>query len=288
MNDIDESVGQMINHDCGENLPASVAHNLLHLDVIGEGPDLVLLHGWGLNSACWQGIIPLLSAHYRLHLIDLPGCGFSYNQYTDSQSLAQITAALAAVAPAHAVWLGWSLGGLCATHFALAYPHRVSRLITVASSPKFVADIDSDTGNKQWSGIKPQVLTLFQSQLQLDLTLTIQRFLAIQALGCPSAKADIKRLKSLLLARPQPHPQALANGLMLLASVDLRTQLPQLQMPLFRCYGRFDSLVPLATVAWLNNYLGDSRHYIFPASSHAPFISEPNNFVNKLQEFLRD
>ena len=265
-------------------MPVGVAHNLLHLDVIGEGPDLVLLHGWGLNSACWQGIIPLLSAHYRLHLIDLPGCGFSYNQHSDSQSLAQISAALAAVAPAHAVWLGWSLGGLCASHFALAYPHRVSRLITVASSPKFVADIDS--GTEQWAGIKPQVLTQFQSQLQQDLALTIQRFLAIQALGCPSAKADIKRLKSLLLARPQPHSQALANGLMLLASTDLRDQLSQLQMPLFRCYGRLDSLVPLATVAWLDNELTHSPRHIFSASSHAPFISEPIEFVDKLHAFI--
>ena len=43
----------------------------------GQGPDLVLLHGWGMNGAVWHGIAQELAAHYRLHLVDLPGFGNS-------------------------------------------------------------------------------------------------------------------------------------------------------------------------------------------------------------------
>ncbi len=44
----------------------------------GEGDcDLVLLHGWGLNSGVWHCIIDRLAPHFRLHLVDLPGYGRS-------------------------------------------------------------------------------------------------------------------------------------------------------------------------------------------------------------------
>ncbi len=257
----------------------------LHVDIIGTGPDMVLLHGWGLNSACWQSIIPTLSQHFRLHLVDLPGFGFSHAHYRQTASLTAISTALAAVTPPQAIWLGWSLGGLCATHFALTYPHRVSALVTVASSPKFVAQ-DIAVEDEPWCGISSTVLAQFQLQLQQDLTQTINRFLSIQALGSVTAKQDIKRLKILLSVRPEPHEQALTNGLALLANVDLRSNLTQLVMPVYRFYGRLDSLVPQATVDWIDARLPDSPSVIFQSSSHAPFISEPDNFINKLQAFL--
>lgn len=257
----------------------------LHVEVVGDGPDLVLLHGWGLNSACWQSVVPLLSAHYRLHLIDLPGFGFSHDSHLASGSLTDITEILLQVAPVNAVWLGWSLGGLCATHFALQHPQRVAALVTVASSPKFMATAEVED-SAAWFGIAEKVLAQFQQQLQEDLPQTINRFLAIQGMGSATAKQDIKQLKSLLAARPQPHEEALRNGLQLLATVDLRTQLPALSMPFYRCYGRLDSLVPQATVTWMNNYLPQSSSVIFKASSHAPFISEPAIFVDKLQAFI--
>lgn len=263
------------------------SHTKLHVDIVGTGPDLVLLHGWGLNSACWESIVPLLSEHYRLHLIDLPGFGFSHESYFASQSLAHITDALADVAPESAVWLGWSLGGLCATHFALQHPHRVSALVTVASSPKFMATAATDDV-PAWSGIAEKVLVQFQQQLLQNLPQTINRFLAIQGMGSETAKQDIKQLKSLLAERPQPHAQALTNGLMLLENVDLRSQLSQLTMPFYRCYGRLDALVPQVAVNWLNDYLLDSPHTIFTASSHAPFISEPALFVKKIQAFINN
>ncbi len=254
-------------------------NNNLHVEVVGSGPDMVLLHGWGLNSACWQSIVPLLSQSFRLHMIDLPGFGLSHEQFARSGSLEDISAALLEVVPSRAIWLGWSLGGLCATHFSLNYPDRVAALVTVASSPKFLA-----TSN--WSGIADKVLETFKLQLQQDLAKTVSRFLAIQAMGSDSAKQDIKLLKQYLAFRPQPHAEALSNGLALLSSGDLRTALPQLQVPVYRLYGRLDSLVPRAAIEQINELLSDSPHIIFQSSSHAPFISEPELFVKEIHKFF--
>ena len=44
---------------------------------IGQGPDLVLVHGWPLHAATWRNLVPLLAPHATLHMFDLPGTGKS-------------------------------------------------------------------------------------------------------------------------------------------------------------------------------------------------------------------
>lgn len=43
----------------------------------GQGSDLILIHGWGMNGAVWHQTAEQLSEHFRVHVIDLPGFGHS-------------------------------------------------------------------------------------------------------------------------------------------------------------------------------------------------------------------
>ncbi len=47
----------------------------------GQGPDLVFVHGWPLDSKTWRHAIQELSSSYTCHVFDLPGAGFS--QWSD-------------------------------------------------------------------------------------------------------------------------------------------------------------------------------------------------------------
>jgi pimeloyl-[acyl-carrier protein] methyl ester esterase len=49
----------------------------LHIESEGAGPDLVLLHGWAMHGGIWRDVREQLARHFRLHLVDLPGHGFS-------------------------------------------------------------------------------------------------------------------------------------------------------------------------------------------------------------------
>ncbi|RCU51125.1 pimeloyl-[acyl-carrier protein] methyl ester esterase [Corallincola holothuriorum] len=248
----------------------------LHVETIGKGPDLVMLHGWGLNGAVWQSLTASLSQHYTLHLVDLPGFGDS--ELLAEYQLPALASHLLAALPERAIWLGWSLGGLVATQVALMAPHRVSHLVLVASSPKFVAD-------GQWPGIKPEVLQQFQTQLKQNFSRTLERFLAIQAMGSPTARDDVKALKQQLMARRDPHPLALSSGLKLLETVDLRSQLADLNLPISRFYGRLDALVPAAAQSLINE-LCVGNDVCFSKASHAPFISHGELFVAALIDRL--
>ena len=49
----------------------------IHVETSGCGPDLVLLHGWGVTGAAWGQTTTLLAKKFRVHSVDLPGHGAS-------------------------------------------------------------------------------------------------------------------------------------------------------------------------------------------------------------------
>jgi len=48
-----------------------------HVQDIGDGPLVLLLHGAGGATHSWQHLTPLLQPHFRVVVIDLPGQGFT-------------------------------------------------------------------------------------------------------------------------------------------------------------------------------------------------------------------
>jgi len=245
--------------------------------VIGQGENLVLLHGWGVNSAVWDPIIGQLSQHFRLHLIDLPGFGQSMGcEYT----LPKIVDAIMAVLPERAAWCGWSLGGLVATYASYIYPGKVSKLIQVCSSVKFVSDA-------AWPGVESAVFDNFKLGLQANRDKTLARFIGIQAFGCATARKDASTLKKLLAETAQADNKALLCGLDLLDQSDLREEFRQIVVPCLSLFGKFDSLVPWQASTEMQRLQPASQQKIFANSAHSPFISEPELFCESVVSFLR-
>ena len=253
----------------------------LHIESIGpvSAPQIVMLHGWGMNSAVFTPLHLSLS-EYRVHYVDLPGFGHSPAIAGDIYAWLE---ALMTRLPDKAIWVGWALGGLLATLAALNYPARVRGLVTIASSPCFMARQE-----EKWPGIPPLVLSQFAESLHKDLGKTIERFLAIQAMGSTTAKADIKQLKNLLLSRPLPDSRALIQGLKMLECVDLRPQLDKINLPWLRIWGRLDGLVPrrVPPLMPVNDPL--YRDIILPKASHAPFVSHKDEFLAGFMTWIED
>ncbi|WP_312181040.1 pimeloyl-ACP methyl ester esterase BioH [Pantoea sp. CTOTU46764] len=249
----------------------------LYWHTAGTGDrDLVLLHGWGLNAEVWQNMIPRLSPHFRLHLVDLPGFGRSQN--FGPLTLAEMAQQLLPQLPDRAVLLGWSLGGLVASQLALTQPQRVAALITVASSPCF-------TARDEWPGIKPETLQNFQQQLSTDFQRTVERFLALQTMGTENARQDARQLKEVVLSQPMPSVGVLEGGLEILRQDDLRAALDDLPLPFLRIYGYLDGLVPRRIAEELDARWPDSSSVVMEKAAHAPFISHADEFTQLITEF---
>lgn len=242
---------------------------------VGSGPNLVLLHGWGMNGDVWEGILPALAESFRVTMVDLPGHGRS--PLSTEFTLPAISAQVANVIPDNAIVLGWSLGGVVATQLALSNPGQVASLILVCSAPRFVRAPD-------WpGGVDADVLASFARDLQTDFQGTIKRFLAIQAMGSDRAREEMRVLRDRLFRHGEPNHAALAGGLEILRSIDMRARLAALTCPTRLIAGEHDTLFPPAAARHTRELIADAQLVIVKGAGHAPFISHPDAFLSSLE-----
>lgn len=120
-----------------------------HVEVSGEGPALVMLHGFTGSSRSWDGHterIRELAAErtdwpgHTSVLVDLPGHGLSDSppepeRYRMESVAADLAVILDTLGHPRAALVGYSLGGRLALYFTLAYLERVAALILESASP---------------------------------------------------------------------------------------------------------------------------------------------------------
>lgn len=235
----------------------------MQIEAVGTGPALVLIHGWAMHSDIFAPLTRLLTPHFRVHLVDLPGHGNSADS-DDSCDPAACAAALTKVLPP-ALWVGWSLGGIVSLHAALEHPTQVRGIVEIAASPRFVLGPD-------WAhGVSPDIFAQFGAGLHRDYRGTIERFLALEALGSDHAQAELRDLKAHVFDRGEPSLAALEQGLHTLDTTDLRARLGDLTVPSLWIAGRRDRLVPPAALRWAAEHCLQS-HFVEFSSGHAPFI----------------
>lgn len=243
-----------------------------------EAPVLVLLHGWGMQSAVWETFMPLLTPHVHVRCIDLPGYGRSAAVAMPA-SLDALADKLLEVAPARAVWLGWSLGGLVAMALAVRQPSRVSHLVLMAATPCFVQRDD-------WScAMSQQDFAAFAEALQQDAEAALKRFLALQCHGAVSRKEDLRFLQSCLTQQPVPSVDALVRGLAMLKDNDRRTQMSSLSVPVLYLLGEQDALVPARIAPALSSLLPSSTIRVMEGAAHVPFLSHPQSCADAVADF---
>ena len=243
--------------------------SLRHQRYLSHNPhavNLVLVHGWGMNSGVWQSLLPYLQNYFHVTVID----GFEED----------ITAYLA-IAPEFAIWCGWSLGGLLVLDIANQYPERVQAVVTIACNPCFVQRDD-------W----PCAMSLldfqqFQQGLTDNLSATLKRFIALQCLGSTSQKQDARFLQQQLAAQPLPALSILQAGLTVLAQ-DYRQLFAQLTLPLLCLLGENDGLVPVAVGEALLALNVNMQLNIIGDAAHVPFVSHPEKVAQQLGQFVQE
>lgn len=257
----------------------------LHQHSIGKGPDLVMLHGWGLHSAIWSAgadnLAEQLAQYYRLTMIDLPGHGRS-DACDQGFSFAAAVKLIASQLPADVILLGWSLGGLLAQQLACQLPQQIKQLVLLTSTARF-------TRGKDWPSAMPAAtLAGFGKALSDNKQTTVQRFLALQVLGSDNERQSLQTLKQSLAERPAASAAALNSGLTILREVDLRPQLGQISQPTLLLYGQHDRIVPAAVSTAMTAQIPQARSLTINGAGHAPFLSHPLPTGQAILEFLHD
>ncbi len=107
----------------------------VHYHQAGEGPEVLLIHGWGSSRRMWWHLAPGLAARHRVWALDLPGFGESDKPADDWYSIPNYTALVREfiqrmnLGRVHLV--GHSMGGLIAFDVAASHPEAVERLVAI-------------------------------------------------------------------------------------------------------------------------------------------------------------
>lgn len=248
----------------------------IHIETRGNGPDLVLLHGWAMHSGVWKGIRDRLAMHYRVHLFDLPGHGLSPSQ--EPGDFDHVVEIIQDSLPDHCTICGWSLGGQIAMGLALANPLSVKKLILVSTTPCFVKHPD-------WPwGMESKFLQFFMENLHQNFRTTINRFLTLQINGGKNNTNTLAQLREYFFERDQPNYNALLKGLLILQTNDMRSKLHRIGQPVLLMHGENDMITHPSAAKWMNQELENARLVLFPKCGHAPFITDPERFVGCINE----
>jgi len=124
----------------------------VHYEVSGDGPAILLTHGYGSAAQAWDAQVAALSDQYRVITWDMRGHGATDSPddpgaYSEEATVADMVAILDACGVEQAAIGGLSLGGFMSLAFHLAHPERVSSLLLFDTGPGY----RNDEAREQWN-----------------------------------------------------------------------------------------------------------------------------------------
>ena len=263
----------------------------LQVESFGKGAPLLLIHGWGMHGGVWDKVAARLAQDFCVLAVDLPGHGFNVGRDLSRQSIVglkpdlqidSIVDQLSAQFSEPLAVCGWSLGGQIALRWAMRHPQQVTRLVLVATTPSFVQRPD-------WPcAMAAETLTEFSVALQADYAQTLRRFVALQMQGSDRERELLADVRKHLFSRGEPDVVALQHGLEILRDTDMRAQLKEIAHKTLVIAGERDRLTPLAASTFLAQSLPAARLVKIAGAAHAPFLSDPDIFVQHVTDFMHE
>lgn len=249
---------------------------------VGEGPPLVLLHGWAMSSAVFTEALDHLSSHYRVLAPDLRGHGASDGGpgYGFADFASDLGEWMNALDLQDAVLGGWSMGGQILLELYPAVRGRLRRLMLIAATPRFTSEDD-------WSeGLPGGQVRAMVRDVKRNYRKTMGNFFALQFAG---EEIDRVRYRSIIdFAVRQgslPEPESALAALEALRREDQRDRLSGIDCPVLVLHGELDRIVPPGAGRYLAEHLPQAGLVLLPGVGHAPFLSRPEEVFERWRSF---
>ena len=252
--------------------PVRTAHTSLgavSYRVVGTGPPLVLIMGYGWTMDDWDPLlVHALAHHNRVVMFDNSGTGQTQQlppPYSIDAMANQTSALMDTLHLGRADVLGWSMGGMIAQALAVLHPAQVRRLILCATNP----------GNGQ--AVVPSATARQDSS----------DFPANQAAASNAFKAAIAEYP------PAPAVSLATKGVQGFAISDWWTgndpaghEVAKISAPTLIADGTDDQLAPAANDRILARLIPGARLVLYPDSGHAFLFQDWTRFASLVDSFL--
>jgi pimeloyl-ACP methyl ester carboxylesterase len=237
-------------------------------EVHGDGPVILLSHGYSATSGMWRGQIDALSRGNRLVVWDMRGHGRSDYPadpaaYSEAETVADMLAILDAVGADKAIVGGLSLGGYMSLAFNLAHPDRVRALLIIDTGPGF----RNDAAREGWNANALKTAERYETE-----------GLGRLASGSPEMRMSHHR-DATGLARA-------ARGMLTQRNADVLGSLPTIAVPTLVLVGADDA--PFLNAAdYMAAKIPGAAKVVIPNAGHAANIDQPEAFNAAVEDFLQ-
>ena len=239
----------------------------IYYEVHGEGPVILLTHGYSSSADMWRGQIAALSKTYKLVIWDMRGHGRSdYPEdqaaYSEAATVADMAALLDAVGAKTAVIGGLSLGGYMSLAFHRVHPERVSSLLIIDTGPGY----RNDEAREGWN----------QNAIR-----TAERWERDGLTKLAASGAEV---------RTSPHRNAeglakAARGMLTQRTGDVLNSLPTIAVPALVVVGANDT--PFLTASdYMAAKIPGAKKVVIPDAGHSANIDQPEAFNAAVTGFL--
>lgn len=244
----------------------------------GEGPLVVLLHGYVGDRRTWRRQVEDLSDEFTVVAWDAPGYGgssdppesFRLGDFADC--LAAFIGALEA-GPAHVV--GLSFGGGLALELYRRHPAVPTTLVLAGSYAGWAGSLPADVVERRLR----QALRLADAspgELRDELLPTL--------FGASTPAEAVAEFAATL---PGAHPAGLRATARAFADADLRDVLPRIAVPVLLLYGDEDVRAPLSVARDLHDAIPGSRLVVMEGVGHLSNVEAPARFGAEVRAHLR-
>jgi pimeloyl-ACP methyl ester carboxylesterase len=254
--------------------------------VAGEGPTVLLVHGWGASGLFFDALAGHLAHDFHVIVPDLRGHGRSpvgETPATIDLLAADLKHLLDALAIDRPLALGWSMGAMVLWRMIETYSaDMLCGLITEDMSPRIVNDDDWVMGMA--TGLDAETSARAVTAMRENWPAYAQAF-ASKMFARDRAKRDPALVDATIERLTDGDADAMAQLWASMARQDLRAALPAMHLPVLVTYGERSQAYSVETSQYLAETLPDARLQGFARSGHSPHLEEPEAFADAVSCF---
>lgn len=262
----------------------------IHYNDIGQGGEtVVMLHGSGPGATGWanfsRNISPLVSAGYRVILMDCPGWGKSDSVVcTGSRSdlnARVLDRLLESLGLEQAHILGNSMGGHSAVALALQQPQRVGKLVLMGGGTG---------GISSFVPMPAEGIKLLQGLYREPTLENLKKMMAVFVFDPSDLTEELfqQRLDNMLQRRDHLENFVASLDANPRQFPDFGSRLAEIRSRTLIVWGRNDRFVPLDTGLRLVAGIAQSELHIFNQCGHWAQWEHAGRFNRLVLDFLRD
>jgi pimeloyl-[acyl-carrier protein] methyl ester esterase len=257
-----------------------------HVTEAGEGPPLLLLHGWSAHSGFFAPQIELAQLGRRIIAPDLPGHGRDRRPHTNLK-IADLSEALENFLTARdlrdVTLLGWSMGATVAfDYLAKRGAQRIASLVIVDMSARVVNDARWQLGLA--SGLDARGAEIAAEAMAHDWPRYARRI--APSLFAPELAPDHKLLAFAHDNIADNDGDTLASLWRSLTAAEHRSTLASITIPSLVIAGERSRLYRPEVTQWLASRIPGCRHVAISAAGHTPQMEQPAAFNAAVAAFL--